>query len=156
MAVKGKPRSYFKQFLFRIEIPGVQWTGFQKCGEIKGSVAVVEQWEGGALAAETSPGRYKTAAVTLERGATKDLDLWKWWKLVADIANNAGAVDDEYKKTLDVVQLDRDGTELRRWTLHDAWPTDFVAGQYDNTADANTMESVTLNYKYFDTEDEAA
>lgn len=156
MSVVGQPRSYYKQFLFRIEIPGVKWTGFQKCGEISGEVAKIEQWEGGALAADTSPGRYKTADVTLERGATKDRDLWKWWKLVADIAQNSGVIDDQYKKTLDVVQLDRDGTELCRWTLHDSWPTKFVAGQYDNTADANTMESITLTYKWFDTEDEAA
>lgn len=156
MPVVGQPRSFYKQFLFKVEIPGVASTGFQKCGEIKGEVAKIEQWEGSALAADTSPGRYKTADVTLERGATKDLDLWKWWKLVADIAQNGGEIDAKYKKTIDVVQLDRDGTELRRWTLHDAWPTAFVAGQYDNTADANVMESVTLTYKWFDTEDEAA
>ena len=156
MSVVGKPRSYYKQFAFTIEIPGIQFTGFQKCGEIKGEVATIEQWEGGALAAEKSPGRYKAADVTLERGATKDKDLWKWWKQVSNIAANQGAVDDTYKRTLDVVQRDRDGTELCRWTLHDAWPNAFVAGQWDNTADANVMESVTLVYKYFDTEDEAS
>lgn len=156
MSVVGQPRSFHKQFLFRIEIPGVKWTGFQKCGEIKGEVAKIEQWEGAALAADTSPGRYKTADVTLERGATKDLDLYLWWKQVSDIANNGGEVDDKYKRTLDVVQLDRDGTELRRWTLHEAWPIAFTPGAWDNTADANTAESITLTYKYFDTEAEAA
>lgn len=156
MAVVGQPRSFFKQFLFRVEIPGVKSTAFQKCGEVKGDVAVIEQWEGGAIAAEKSPGRYKTADVTLERGATKDLDLWLWWKQVADVVNNGGFVDDLYKRTLDIVQLDRDGTELRRWTLHDAWPISFTGGQWDNTSDANGVESVTLTYKWFDTEDQAA
>lgn len=156
MGIIGQPRSYYKQFAFSVEIPGVQFTGFQKCGEISGEVAVVEQWEGGALAADKSPGRYKTADVTLERGATKDRDLWKWFKLIANIAANSGTVDPKYKKTLDIVQRDRDGTELCRWTLYEAWPNKFVAGQWDNTADSNVMESVTLTYKYFDTEDEAA
>lgn len=155
MSVVGKPRSYYKQFAFTVEIPGVAWTGFQKCSEISGEVAIIEQFEGGALAAEKSPGRYKTADVTLERGATKDRDLWKWFKLVADMAKNGGVVDDQYKKSIDVVQRDRDGTELCRWTLIDAWPFKFVAGSWDNTADANVMESVSLTYKYFDTEDEA-
>lgn len=154
MSVIGKPRSYFKQFNFKIEIPGVAFTGFQKCGEIKADVAVVEQWEGGARAAEKSIGRYKTADVTLERGATMDLDLWKWFKQVANIAENTALVDNEYKKTLDIVQLDNDGSELRRWTLHDAWPNSFTAGAYDNTADANVMESLTLTYKYFDPSDD--
>lgn len=156
MSVVGQPRSFYKQFLFRVEIPGVKYTGFQKAGEIKGEVAKIEQWEGGALAAETSPGRYKTADVTFERGATKDNDLWKWWKQVNDIANNSGEIDDRYKRTIDVVQLDRDGTELKRWTLHKAWPIAFVAGQWDNTTDANLVESITLTYKYFDTDDEAS
>lgn len=156
MAVVGNVRSFFKQFSFTIEIPGVAFTGFQKCGEIKGEVAVIEQWEGGSLAADKSPGRFKAADVTLERGATKDLDLWKWFKQVANIAANTGSVDDKYKRTLDVVQRDRDGTELRRWTLHDAWPSGFSAGALDNAADANVLESVTLTYRYFETEDQAA
>ena len=156
MAITGKPRNYFKKFLFRVEIKGVTVAKFAKAGPLEAEVAVVEQWEGGALAAEKSPGRYKTTDVVLERGATNDLDLWKWFKLVADISANGGAVEDDYKRTPDIVQVDRDGTELRRWTLHDAWPTKFVAGVWDNTADANTIESVTLTYKYFEPADDVS
>lgn len=154
MSIIGKPRSYFKKFAFTVEIAGVTYAGFQKAGPLKASVAVIEQWEGGALAAETSPGRYKTADVTLDRGATKDLDLWKWFKQVSNIAANTGAVDDTYKKDIDIVQRDRDGTELRRWTLHKAWPHDFEAGEWDNTADGNVIESVVLTHKWFDPQDD--
>lgn len=154
MAIVGKPRSFHKKFLFTVEILGVTSARFQSCGPIKASVGVIEQWEGGAIAADTSPGRMKTESVTLKRGATSDLDLWRWWKQVVNVAANTGVIDDEYKRTFDVVQNDRDGTELRRWTLHDAWPTAFSAGEWDNTADANNVEELTLTYKYFDPDDD--
>lgn len=154
MSIVGKPRSFFKKFLFIVEIDEVESSAFQKCSELSMETAVIEQFEGGALTPEKSPGRVKVADVTLDRGATKDLDFWKWAKQVSNIAANGGAVDDAYKRSAAIVQKDRDGTELRRWNLFDAWPTKFVAGDWDNTADANTIESITLTFKYFAPEDD--
>jgi phage tail-like protein len=153
MAVVGSPRSYFKQHAFTLEIPDVGFAGFQKCSELSAEIAMIEQWEGGALAADKSPGRYKAADITLERGATKDLDLYRWFKLVVDIAQAGGQIDDKYKKTFDLVQRDRDGSELRHWTIVDGWPIKFVAGAWENSADGNVMESVTITMKYFECED---
>lgn len=150
MSVVGKPRSYFKKFAFTVEIDRVVFAGFQKAGPLEIELAVVEQYEGGALLPETSPGRAKVTPVVLERGATKDQDLFNWFKEVANLASNTGLVDDQYKRSLDIVQRDRDGTELKRWTLLDAWPSKWGGGDWDNTADQNVMESVTLQYKYPD------
>ena len=97
-----------------------------------------------------SPGLVSFADVTLERGATLDRDIWDWMKQVADAAADAGLIDDDYKRTLDIVQLDRDGSELRRWRITNAWPVKFVGGDWDNEADENNIESVTLTYDYFD------
>ena len=47
-------------------------------------------------------------------------------------------------------QQDRDGTTLRRWSLSRAWPVKFVAGDWDNEADENVIESVTLTYDFFE------
>ena len=47
-------------------------------------------------------------------------------------------------------QQDRDGTTLRRWSLSRAWPTKFVAGEWDNESDENVIESVTLTYDFFE------
>ena len=49
-----------------------------------------------------------------------------------------------------MVQQDRDGTTLRRWSLSPAWSVNFVAGNWDNGADENVIESVTLTYDYFE------
>ena len=150
MPVTGAPRNYFKKFKFVVEIDGVKFAGFQSCSELSAEVAVVEQWEGGALAAEKQPGRVTFSDITLERGATQDADLFAWFKEVANIAANSGVVLPKHERTADIVQQDRDGTALLRWRLKRGWPNKFVAGEWDNNADENVIESVTLCYHDFD------
>jgi phage tail-like protein len=87
--------------------------------------------------------------VTLERGATTDRDLFDWLTQVADATANAGLVEPEFKRNLDILQQDRDGSTLRRWRLSGAWPVKLVAGEWDNNADENVIESVTLTYDFF-------
>lgn len=90
------------------------------------------------------------ADVTLERGATQDRDLFDWFQDVAITSSGLGLTDVYYKRNLDIVQQDRDGTTLRRWSLSRAWPVKFVAGDWDNEADENVIESVTLSYDFFE------
>jgi phage tail-like protein len=149
MTVIGTPRTFHKKFKFIVEIDGVASAGFQKCSELSIEVANVEYHEGGALIPHKSPGRLKFADVTLERGATLDHDLFDWLSEVADASANAGLNEPEFKRNLDIVQQDRDGSTLRRWSLTGAWPVKFVAGAWDNEADENVIESVTLTYDFF-------
>jgi phage tail-like protein len=149
MAVIGKPRSFHKKFKFIVEIDGVGHAGFQKCSQLSVEVANVQYFEGGTLIPNKSPGRLTFADVTLERGATQDKDLFDWFQDVANTASGLGLNDVEYKRNLDIVQQDRDGTTLRRWSLTGAWPVKFVAGDWDNEADENVIESVTLTYDSF-------
>ncbi len=150
MPVIGTPRSYHKKFKFIVEIDGLTYAGFQKCSELSADVAKIEHHEGGSLIPHKSPGRVTFSDVTLERGATKDEELFTWFKQVANVAANSGLVDDQYKRNGDVVQQDRDGKTLRRWKLAKAWPTKFVAGEWDNDADENVIEKMTLTYDFFD------
>jgi phage tail-like protein len=149
MAVIGTPRTFHKKFKYVVEIDGVTSAGFQRCSELSVEVANIEYHEGGALIPNKSPGCLKFADVTLERGATKNHDLFDWMEEVADAAANAGLVEPKFKRNLDIVQQDRDGSTLRRWSLSGAWPTKFVAGAWDNEADENVIESVTLTFDFF-------
>lgn len=150
MAVTGKPRSYYKRFKFLVEIDGVTYAGFRTCSELSGELAKVEQWEGGALTADTSPGRLTFTDITLERGATQDTELKEWWEQTVKASSNSGLVEPNYKRNADIVQQDRDNSTLRRWRLTDAWPTKFIYGDWDNEADENVVESITLTFKYCD------
>jgi phage tail-like protein len=150
MPVIGNPRTFHKKFKFIVEIDGVASAGFQKCSELSVEVANVQYYEGGSLIPNKSPGRLTFADVTLERGATSDRDLFDWFVQVADAAANAGLTEPEFKRNLDIVQQDRDGSTLRRWSLNGAWPVKFVAGDWDNEADENVIESVTLTFDFFE------
>lgn len=150
MPVLGTPRSFHKKFKFVVEIDGVASAGFQKASELSVEIANVQYYEGGSLIPNKSPGRLTFADVTLERGATMDKDLFDWFTQVAEASANIGLKEPLFKRNLDIVQQDRDGSTLRRWSLTGAWPVKFVAGDWDNEADENVIESVTLTYDFFE------
>lgn len=147
MAVVGTPRSYHKRFSFKAEFERVTSAFFKSVSEIKASVAVVEQWEGGRLIPDKSPGRVTVEDVTCERGAAKgDSDLYDWWLDVVRISANTGLIDGLYKRDGDMIQMDRNGRTTRRWLLDNAWPREFSAGSWDNDADENVIEMMVLAY----------
>jgi phage tail-like protein len=150
MPILGTPRSLAKRFAFAVEIDGIAHSGFSTCSELSVEVAKVEYWEGGRLIPHKSPGRMTFADVTLERGATRDRDLYTWLNEVVQVASGLGIVDNKYKRNLDIVQQDRDGSTMRRWSLYGVWPIKLVAGAWDASSDEALIESVTLTYDYWE------
>ena len=67
-------------------------------------------------AAAVPADREETVEIRAER--LDDL-LFDWLSEVADAAANAGLVEPDFKRNLDIVQQDRDGATLRRWRLTD-------------------------------------
>jgi phage tail-like protein len=150
MPILGTPRTLAKRFAFGIEIDGIAHSGFSTCSELSVEVAKVEYWEGGRLIPHKSPGRMTFADVTLERGATRDRDLYDWLNEVVQVASGLGLVANKYKRNLDIVQQDRDGSTMLRRSLYGAWPIKFVAGAWDASSDEALIESVTLTYDYWE------
>lgn len=148
MTIFGVPsgRQFYKKFKFVVEIQGVAFAGFRAMSEIRIQVAEVAHFEGGSLIPSKQPGRVTVPDVTLSRGASDDLDLWNWMQ--ETIAAGSILVDPAQKRTIDVVQQDRAGTELRRWTLHGCWPKEFKAGDWDNEVDENVIEEIVLGYDF--------
>lgn len=149
-SIQGNPRSFHKRFKFIVEIDSFNRTGFNKCSELSAEVAKVEYYEGGALIPNKSPGRMTFTDVTLQRGASQDFEMFQWFKEVANAASGRGLNDNVYKRDVDIVQLDRNDDELCRWALSKAWPTKFVAGDWDADADEVNIRQLTLTHDYFD------
>ena len=150
MAVLGAARSFHKKFKFLVEADGVASAAFQKCSELAAEVAEVNYREGGALIPNKSPGLVDFPNITLERGASADIDLYNWFRTVVIASANSGLPDIGYKRNLDIVQQDRDNTTLRRWSVFFAYPRRFVAGAWDNDANENVIEMVELAYDFFE------
>lgn len=150
MPVIGGPRKFYKKFKFIVEIDGVAHAGFTKCEGLDAEVAQVKHREGGVLTEQKDAGLVVFSDLVLERGASADNDLHNWWLQVVNAAAERGQTDLQYKRSLDIVQLDRDGTILKRWSCFEAWPTKFTAGSWDNNADENVIEAMTLSYRFFE------
>jgi len=129
MAIVGTPRIYHHKYKFVVELDGFSSSGFQKCSELSAEVGDVEYSEGGTLYPDVSPGRVKFTELTLSRGATSDIDMYRWYNQVISAAANSGLVDPAFRRNGHIVQLERDGAALRRWQLWSAYPKKFVAGE---------------------------
>lgn len=140
---------FHKKFKFRVEEQGFAVGAFQTMSELAVEVSRVDYREGGSLIADKSPGLVDFVDVTLERGIVTSTDLYDWLLQVVDAAADVGLSDPAIRRTLDLVQLDRANNEIRRWRLHNCWPMRFSAGDWDNEADENVIESVTLAYDYY-------
>lgn len=152
MPVVGEPRVFHKKFKFLVEIDDLGSAAFQDCSELSAEIAKIEQWEGGSIIpASKDPGRVTFTDITLTRGATQDRDLYDWFVEVANAAANSGVPEPEFRRLVDIVQLERDNSEKRRWRLFNAWPQKHTAADsWDNTADENVMEQVVLTFDFYD------
>lgn len=146
----GQPLDFYTRHEFVIEIEGIRRAGFASMSELAVEVSIASLHEGGRSTPHKRPVKKNYPNVTLTRGATDDRDLYDWVSQVSSAATGAGVTADGYKRTLDVVQLDRDGSERRRWTLYGAFPVRFAAGDWEADSDDPLMESVELAYDYFE------
>ena len=153
MPVFGAPRSFHNKFKFLFAIDRISYAGFQKVSEISAELATIAHYEGGTLVADKSPGRLTFPPITAERGSTQDLELYNWFEEGAKASaglGGQGRIDPLYKRMAELVQLDRNDAVLQRWTLHEAYCSKFVAGEWDNNSDEKVITSVTIEYKFFE------
>lgn len=159
--IVGGQRELFPKHQFQVEIDTGWWAGFQTCSELSYEIAKIEHYEGGSAIPLKVPGRVTMTDITLERGASTSKKFHDWITQIVNAGSVVGSerrgtgynTPDLYTKEIDIVQLDRDGTtEKRKWTLHKAWPTKYVAGDWDNNADEVVIESLTLTFDYFEPE----
>jgi phage tail-like protein len=130
------------KYAFRVEIDGLTVAKFQKAGPLKMSIAVVEDLEGGCVEASKEYGRVTYDNVTLERGVTDSDELWLFAK---DARDGKDPVKD-----MSIVQTDRAGTEIGRWNLDSCRVAGFEAGDWDGSADEQTIEKMELSIERMD------
>jgi len=152
-------RELHEKHKFLVEIIGgrVASASFAKCSELSVAAAKIEYWEGGSDIPQKTAGRLTYKDVTLERGTSSSLDFANWFKMVSDarqgIASSTGFGRGEvlpiFKANATILQLDRDNTTMREWSLEGAFPLEYVAGEWDNETDAVVIEKLTLTYDKF-------
>jgi len=88
------------------------------------------------------PGKVKYANITLKRGRSSDATLHSWFS-----AALAGAVE---RKSGSIIYLDREGNEVLRLNLLQAWPTAFEVGPTPDENGDIAVESFTISFVDFE------
>lgn len=118
---------------FGVEFQGVVKGAFRECTGL-GSENEVTEYKGtgknGQTIIQKIPGNMKWNNITLKRGITDDMDMWKWRKMVedGDIANA--------RKNGSVIMYNHKSEEIARWNFVRAWPSKLTGP----SANANNNE----------------
>lgn len=113
------PKDPLASYHFFVEAGDVQGA-FRECSGLSSESEVIEDKtadKDGKSITRKIPGRIKYDNLTLKRGITDDLAIWKWRKQVED-----GKVD-ESRRNGSVVLYDQANSEVARWNFEDGWPT---------------------------------
>lgn len=153
MAIISEARAYHKKFLFQVEFEGLDSADFVNVTGLRAQTAVIEQWEGGRTTAHKSPGRTTFPNITMQRGRQSGkLSIYEWYRQVTNAAIGRGVAlpDPQFRRNGAIVQYDLDGSILSEWKLINAWPAEYMPGEWDATTDENLMEEVVLVIERFE------
>ena len=107
-------------FKFRREIEGKLAGYFTEASGLGSENEVVEHKvvdDSGHEHTRKIPGRLKWGDLTLKRGITDRMDIWKWRKQVEQ-----GKLKDA-RTGVSIIMMDRNYEDLARWDLDNAWPS---------------------------------
>lgn len=135
-----------KGFCWRLEIDGFAVANFVSCSPLKANIGVMEVQMGGSLTPHKEGGKITYDDITIETVKTSNRDFYNWMQQVVNfIQNKGGLISDSYKKTIELVQLDRDfTTELDRWRVKKAWPNVQEVGPWNNPDEDYVMNKLTI------------
>lgn len=127
-------------FRFHVQIGEISEAMFTECSGLQAQIEVEEYVEGGANdRVRRLPGRAKFTNVTLKRGVCCSDSLWRWWN---DVLQGKVA-----RKEVTIALYSRQGEEVMRWTLADAFPVKWVAPPLKAAESTAAVESLELTYE---------
>jgi len=118
---------------YGIEFQGQVQGAFRECTGLGSHNEVVDYKASGPkgeYVMKKVPGRMTWNPITLKRGITDAMDMWKWRQVVEE-----GKIDSA-RKNGSVVMFNQQGQEIARWDFVNAWPSKITGP----TANANANE----------------
>ena len=133
--------------MFGIEFQGQIKGSFRECTGLGSENEVVEykaSGEKGEFVNLKVPGRMKWNNITLKRGITADLDMWKWRRLVEQ-----GKVD-EARKSGAIVMYDQNLQVVARWDFVRAWPSKLSGPTANATSNEIGIEELEITHEGYE------
>ena len=152
MAITGQARRYDLKFNFKVLIAGLspEEADFATCSEASVTVGEATLWQGGSFIPIKEPTRLTFADITLERGMSRSMSLWTWFKDTSDAASGRGLISPFFKRPIHINQRDRAGIITEAIVLYNAWPKEYSAGDWSNDADEFRIERLVVAYDWFE------
>jgi phage tail-like protein len=131
----------YRAYNFKLEIQGVTQGHFTECSGLGIKVQPIRYREGGTRqVVRALPGPVEYANLTLRYGLTASTELWDWLMTAVE-----GKVQ---RKNVSVLLLDADGvTEVTRWNLINAWPSEWRGALLDALGREAAIEALTLVFE---------
>lgn len=131
----------YRAYNFKLEIQGVTEGHFTECSGMNARVHAVAYREAGqSQVVHRLPGPVEYGDVELRYGLTPSKELWEWFMTAVK-----GKV---VRKNVSIVMMDSDGaTEVTRWNLINAWPSEWHGATLDALGREVAIESVKLVFE---------
>ena len=131
----------YRAYNFKLSIAGFTAGHFTECTNIGAKVHVLRYRQGGTQQViHCLPGPVEYADITLRYGLTHSVELWNWFMSAVK-----GKVE---RKHASIVLMDSDGvTEVVRWDLINAWPSEWRGAPLDAMGREVAIESMTLVFE---------
>lgn len=131
----------YRAYNFKLVIQGVTEGHFTACTGLGVKVQVIKYREGGtSQVVHCIPGQVEYADITLRYGLTSSHEVWDWL-----LASVSGKVE---RKNVSILMLDSSGvSEVMRWDLINAWPTEWRGAALDALNHEVAIETLTLVYE---------
>ena len=132
---------------YGVEFQGQVQGAFRECAGLGSANEVVDYKASGPkgeFIMKKVPGRMTWNPITLKRGITDAMDMWKWRQLVEE-----GKIEDA-RKNGSIVMFDQKGSEVARWDFVAAWPSRITgpsANASSNEIAIEELEIVHEGYK---------
>ncbi len=127
----------YRAYNFKLVIQGVTVGHFVKCSNLAVRIEPIRYQEGGGHIVHQIPGPVTVEPVTLEYGLTTSTELWTWF-----MTGVQGKIE---RRNVSILMLDPDDiTEVLRWDLINAWPSEWRGAPLDALAREIAIESMTL------------
>lgn len=140
-----RPNDEQMAFRFKVYIPGLEESGFEKVTGLGGEIDHIERRNGDEPnRMRKLPGLTKFNDITFSKGVTKSNELYEWWEATKDLALQ-GQSADAIRKTLTVEEIGAGDSVTKVWRLIDCLPKSFKGGDFDSMASEALIEELVIS-----------
>lgn len=133
-------------FHFSVDLSGTVVGLFTECSGLGSEHEIVEHKviQDGKEIVMKIPGRLKWEDITLKKGITKDMGIWKWRKEIED-----GKVDDN-RRDGSIIMYNQKLEPVAQWNFTRGWPSKVTGPQPKADSNEVGLEEMIITHEYIE------